>query len=234
MAESDAVTAFAGPLLCDRIGLWVYLREGKIEERGPDEARAEGDLAALALQAAWNACQDLAGLFVDASDGAVALIQRPDGACAGGEEARPGTDGDGSGDGVLLRVDFEQGLVLEGGNPDEAVREERVFRAGREVDGGDDLVGCGVDADKRGGFGDDPDGAFACGDAAFGVGGDDGDGGYGLCGGWVDAEEHVISAARDPDGAESVYESGTGALYVGGQSYGVCGGQELHDVVETR
>src|ERR1700744_291869 len=109
------------------IGLGINLRQREREERGPDIPCAEGDLAAFALQATGNAGDDFAGFLFHARDGSVTLIERPNGAGSGGEEARFEADWDGGNEFVRLGVYLQQGVVREGRNPYESIAEGGIF-----------------------------------------------------------------------------------------------------------
>jgi hypothetical protein len=52
VAEADGVAARACPLADDGVGFGRDLREGNVDERGPDRSCAEGDFAAVAAMPA--------------------------------------------------------------------------------------------------------------------------------------------------------------------------------------
>ncbi len=125
-AEAEADTRSA-PLFDDLVVDRVNLCDREVEHRRPDVPCAERDLAAHAGDAANDGGDELARLFVDAGYGSVALVESPDGACAGGEEAWLGADWDGGNDRRGGGIDLEELVVFVRGNPDEAVAEERIF-----------------------------------------------------------------------------------------------------------
>ena len=126
-AGAHAVAAGAGPLSYDLVGFGVDLGEREVEHGGEDVTVAEGEVAARTLDAAVDGGDELAGLHVDAGDGAVALVEGPDGAVADGDEAGLGADGDGVYEFVGFGVDLVEGVGAVAGDPDEASSEDGVF-----------------------------------------------------------------------------------------------------------
>jgi hypothetical protein len=212
VAEADGVAAWAGPLADYGVGGGRDLREGNVDDRGPDEARAESDFAAVPGDSRSDGSHDFARADVDASDGAVALVEGPDGASAGGEETWLRADWNLGEDLASAGVCGSKDVGLNTGDPDEAFGVERICGTGRNGNLPSNRVGDGVDAEQRAVLiGGDPDGVFAGGDAAFIVGGAEGErGGDFVVRGSDAGERGLIAAERNPESAEGEDEAGAG------------------------
>ena len=113
---------------------------------------------------------DLVGLRIDARHAAVALVQRPHRAAAGGDEAGRLADRNRLDDEVGPRIDARDRAVLGARHPDGVLAEREAVRSGRDVDFRDHGVGRGIEARQRAlGVGHQPDAAGAGDDRPFGV-----------------------------------------------------------------
>ena len=88
------VATGSGPLADDTICCGIDLGQGETFQRGPDGVGAGADVAAVPRKAGDDGGHHATGALVHSRDGPIALIERPDGAERGREEARMRSDGD--------------------------------------------------------------------------------------------------------------------------------------------
>src|SRR5450631_267282 len=204
VAQAYGVAAGAGVLADYLVRDGGDLGERDADDRGPDRVGVVCNLTAEARNSRGNGGNHLAGFGADAGDAPITLIQGPDRAVAGGEEARIWTDRNGRQDLAASRVYRGENAGLISGDPHDAVAVDRVEGAWRDGDFLADGVGGGIDAQERAvGVGDDPEGVFAGGDAAFVVGGADGERGGDFVGSGIDTgEARGLAAEGNPEGIE--------------------------------
>lgn len=172
---------------------------------------------------AWNmrryVGESLICLCTDSRDGAVGLIECPDGICAVGEEAWIFADGYLQDRSVGRWIDFGQDIVFGRSDPDKAVGEEGTERPRRDGNCGDGCVGCGINARQdTGGICHEPNAAGADGDATLRICRTNWDRRLNHAGVEIGTYEGAFSAARNPDAAKADCEPGTWFAYRDGNA----------------
>src|SRR3954454_12694331 len=175
--EADGVAhAEAGEPADQRVGPGVDLRHRHSRHRHPHVPATGRNVAAASSGSTTGVPGldrrgDLAGPAVDPLDGAVALVEHPDGTLARGDEARVAAERGGRGDAVGPRVDPVELALLLVGYPDVAVVGRHTVAAGQ---GDLRLLRARAGIEARQVlvvvlFGNHPDRALTDTDAAFGV-----------------------------------------------------------------
>ncbi len=122
--RSDTVAAGAYPLAGDCGGGGVDPGDRLVGHGGPDRAEAEGYFATMAGKLGGDVSDSLVCFCAYASDGAIALIEGPDGVGSEGKEAWFFADGNLQDGFVGGWINFGKDVVFGGCDPDEVFGKE--------------------------------------------------------------------------------------------------------------
>src|SRR2546423_13340502 len=95
----------------------VDARNGSANQCGPDGTKSKTYFAAMAFESGGDACDEFFRGGIHARNAAVALIEGPDGACAGGRNSRIRADRNLRGGWIRRRINFRENAAIERSNP---------------------------------------------------------------------------------------------------------------------